>query len=86
MDQLRSSGSDRRCLSRLLGRPGLGVVQGRLRNLAAAGTLTTRVVPMVIVGSAGTGIVRRLKLDSVVIRIALRASRCRSLCWSCARA
>jgi uncharacterized BrkB/YihY/UPF0761 family membrane protein len=58
-----------RCLSRLLGRPGSGVVVGKLRNLGIAAALTTLVVLMVIVGSAGTGLVRELGLDPFLTRL-----------------
>ena len=60
-----------RCLSRLLGIPGAGMVVGKLRNLGIAAALTTLVVLMVIVASAGTGIVRRLEVDSLLLRLAV---------------
>jgi uncharacterized BrkB/YihY/UPF0761 family membrane protein len=60
-----------RCLSRLLALPGAGIVVGKLRNLAIAAALTTLIVLMVIVASAGTGIVRRLEVDSLLIRLAV---------------
>jgi uncharacterized BrkB/YihY/UPF0761 family membrane protein len=58
-----------RCLSRLVGRPGSGMVIGKLRNLGVAAALTTLVVLMVIVGSAGTGVVRQLGLDPFLTRL-----------------
>jgi len=58
-----------RCLTRLLALPGPGVVLGKLRNLAVAAALTTLIVLMVIVASAGTGLVHHLKLDSLVVRL-----------------
>lgn len=59
-----------RCLSRLLGRSGGGVVLGKLRNLGVAAALTTLIVLMVLVASAGTGVLRRLEVDSLLIRVA----------------
>ncbi len=58
-----------RCLSRLLGRSGAGVVLGKLRNLGVAAALTILIVLMVAVASAGTGVVRRLRVDSLLIRV-----------------
>jgi uncharacterized BrkB/YihY/UPF0761 family membrane protein len=58
-----------RVLLRLLGRPGRGFVLGKLRNLAVSAALTTVIVLMVIAGSAGTGIVRRLELAPALTRI-----------------
>lgn len=60
-----------RCLSRLLGIPGPGIVIGKLRNIGIAAALTTLIVVMVIVASAGTGLVRRLHVDAVFIRLAV---------------
>lgn len=58
-----------RCLSRLLGIPGTGIVLGKLRNLGIAAALTILIVLMVIVASAGTGLVHRLEVDYVLIRL-----------------
>lgn len=55
-----------RCLSRLLALRGTGIVIGKLRNLAVAGGLATLLVLMVLVASAGTGILRQLGLDSTL--------------------
>jgi uncharacterized BrkB/YihY/UPF0761 family membrane protein len=60
-----------RCLSRLLDRSGAGVVLGKLRNLGVAAALTALIVLMVVVASAGTGLVRRLHVDSVLLRVAV---------------
>ena len=60
-----------RCLSRMLTLPGSGIVVGKLRNLGIAAALTTLIVLMVIVASAGTDIVRRLGVDSVLIRVSV---------------
>jgi membrane protein len=60
-----------RCLSRLLERSGPGLVLGKLRNLGVAAALTTLIVLMVLVASAGTGLVRRLEVDSLLIRVAV---------------
>jgi uncharacterized BrkB/YihY/UPF0761 family membrane protein len=60
-----------RCLTRLLGLPGAGIVRGRLRNLRIAAALTTLIVLMVLVASAGTGIARRLQVNSLLLRLAV---------------
>jgi uncharacterized BrkB/YihY/UPF0761 family membrane protein len=59
-----------RCVTRLLGLPGTGIVRGKLRNIRVAAALSLLVVLMVVVASAGTGIVHRLGVDSLVLRIA----------------
>lgn len=60
-----------RCLGRVLARSGLGLVLGKLRNLALAAAVTTVIVLMVVVASAGTGLGRRLGLDPTLIRLAI---------------
>jgi uncharacterized BrkB/YihY/UPF0761 family membrane protein len=60
-----------RCLTRLLALPGTGIVRGKLRNLGVAAALTTLIVLMVLVASVGTGIVRRLEIDSLLVRLAV---------------
>ncbi len=60
-----------RCLTRLLGVPGAGIVRGRLRNLRIAAALTTLIVLMVLVASAGTGIAHRLGVNSLLLRVAV---------------
>lgn len=60
-----------RCLTRLLARSGIGLVLGKLRNLALAGAVTTVIVLMVLVASAGTGLVRRLDVSPALIRLGI---------------
>jgi uncharacterized BrkB/YihY/UPF0761 family membrane protein len=60
-----------RCVSRLLGLPGTGIVRGRLRNVRTAAALTLLIVLMVLVASAGTGIAHRLSINSLLLRLAL---------------
>jgi uncharacterized BrkB/YihY/UPF0761 family membrane protein len=60
-----------RCVTRLLALPGPGIVRGKLRNLGVAGALTILIVLMVLVASVGTGIARRLEVDSVLVRLAV---------------
>lgn len=60
-----------RCLVRLLGLRGAGIVLGKLRNLGIAGALSLLVVLMVLVASVGTGLAHRLGLNSTVIAIAV---------------
>ncbi len=60
-----------RCLSRLLDRSGAGVVLGKVRNLGVAAALTTLIVLMVLVASAGTGVVKRLEIDPLLLRVAV---------------
>jgi membrane protein len=58
-----------RYLSRLVSRTGPGPVLGKLRNLGVAAALTALIVLMVVAASAGTGVVRRLHVDSVLLRV-----------------
>jgi uncharacterized BrkB/YihY/UPF0761 family membrane protein len=60
-----------RCLYRLLGRPTVGIVRGKLRNLAVAGVVAVVIVLMVAVATAGTDLVRRLHIDAATIRLAV---------------
>jgi uncharacterized BrkB/YihY/UPF0761 family membrane protein len=60
-----------RCLSRLLDLPGSGIVVGKLRNLGVTAVVTTLIVLLVVVATAGTGLVGRLHIDHLVIRIAV---------------
>jgi uncharacterized BrkB/YihY/UPF0761 family membrane protein len=60
-----------RGLTKLLGIPGKGILVGKLRNIAVAGALSVLVVLMVLVASAGTGVVHELKLESVLTRLAV---------------
>lgn len=58
-----------RCVTRLLDLPTAGIVRGRLRNLRIAAALTMLIVLMVLVASAGTGIARRLEVNSLLLRV-----------------
>jgi uncharacterized BrkB/YihY/UPF0761 family membrane protein len=58
-----------RCLQRLLDRPSAGVVLGKLRNLAVATVVAVVIVLMVVVATAGTDLVGRLKLDPAIVRV-----------------
>ena len=60
-----------RCLQRLLARPGLGVVVGKLRNLGIALAVAVLIVLMVAVATAGTDLVRRLDVAAWIIRVAV---------------
>ncbi len=60
-----------RSLSRLSGGAGSGIVVGKLRNIGVAAAVTVLIVIMVLVASAGTGVVRELRLSSVLTRIAV---------------
>jgi uncharacterized BrkB/YihY/UPF0761 family membrane protein len=60
-----------RCVTRLLGLPGTGIVRGRLRNIRVAAALALLIVLTVAVASAGTGIVHRLGIDALVLRVAV---------------
>ncbi len=60
-----------RCLSRMLARGATNPVLGKLRNLGVAFAVAVLVVLMVVVGSAGTGLVHRLEVDSTLVRIIL---------------
>jgi uncharacterized BrkB/YihY/UPF0761 family membrane protein len=77
-----------RSLSRLLGGAGKGMVVGRLRNVGVAAAVTVLVVMMVLVASAGTGLVSELRLNAALTRIAvplasigLTALICGGLYW-----
>jgi uncharacterized BrkB/YihY/UPF0761 family membrane protein len=60
-----------RVLSRLLSHSGIGIVLGKLRNLGVAAAVTMIIVVMVLMASAGTGLVRRLDVNPTLIRIAV---------------
>jgi uncharacterized BrkB/YihY/UPF0761 family membrane protein len=60
-----------RCLSRLLARPGIGFVLGKLRNLAVAAVVAVVIVLMVAAATAGTGLVQRLHISSTFVRLAV---------------
>ena len=58
-----------RSLSRLMGGSSKGMVVGKLRNIGVVAAVTVLVVMMVLVASAGTGVVRELRLNSALTRI-----------------
>lgn len=58
-----------RSLARLVGGRGKGAVAGKLRNIGVAAAVTVLLVMMVVVASAGTGLIRELRLDAVLTRI-----------------
>jgi uncharacterized BrkB/YihY/UPF0761 family membrane protein len=60
-----------RVLLRLLGRPGRGFVLGKLRNLGVAAVVSVVIVLMVLAATAGTGLVRRVEINSTLIRLAV---------------
>jgi membrane protein len=60
-----------RVLSRLLSLPARGILLGKLHNLGVTATVTVLIVMMVLVGSAGTGVVQRLDVNATVIRLLL---------------
>lgn len=59
----------KRSLSRLMGQQGQSMVVGKLRDIGVAAAVTVLVVMMVLVASVGTGVVRELRLNSVLTRI-----------------
>jgi uncharacterized BrkB/YihY/UPF0761 family membrane protein len=78
-----------RALSRLRGAAGKGMLVGKLRQIGVAGAVTLLLVIMVLVASAGTGLVRELRLNSVPTRvgvpiasIALTAAICAGVYWA----
>jgi uncharacterized BrkB/YihY/UPF0761 family membrane protein len=58
-----------RSLGRVLGASGPGIVLGKLRNLAVAATLAVLIVLMLVVASAGTGLIHRLEVSSLLVRL-----------------
>lgn len=60
-----------RCLSRMLSIRGPNPVVGQLRNLGVALAVAVLVVMMVLLATAGTGLVDRLHLNATVVRVAL---------------
>lgn len=58
-----------RGLLRLVGESGKGAVVGKLRNIGVAAAVTVLTVIMVLVASAGTGLVRELRLNAAPTRI-----------------
>lgn len=77
-----------RSLAPLVQTPGRSAVLGKLRNLGVAGGVAVLVVIMVLVGSAGTGVVRELGVNAVLTRvlvpavsIALTSLICAAVYW-----
>ena len=58
-----------RSLARQMGQAGKGIVIGKLRNIGVAAAVTILVVMMVLVASAGTGVVMELGLNSALTRV-----------------
>jgi len=58
-----------RSLGRVLEASGPGIVLGKLRNLAVAATLALLIVLMLVVASAGTGLIHRLEVSSLLLRL-----------------
>jgi uncharacterized BrkB/YihY/UPF0761 family membrane protein len=62
-----------RVLYRVLGRPDSGIVIGKLRTIGITAAVTVLMVLMVAVASAGTGLVHRLDISSLLIRLLVPA-------------
>ena len=60
-----------RCLSRMLSIEGPNPVVGKLRNLGVAFAVAALVVVMVLLATAGTGLVDRLHLNATMVRVAV---------------
>lgn len=58
-----------RCISRLLARERGGPVIGKLRNLGIAAAVAVLIVLLVIVATAGTGLVERIGVDATLVRV-----------------
>ena len=58
-----------RCLARLLARERGGPVIGKLRNLGIAAIVAALIVLLVLVATAGTGLVERIGVDATLLRI-----------------
>ena len=58
-----------RCMTRLLALPGTGIVRGKLRNIRVVAALALLIVLTVLVASAGTGIVHRLGVAPLAVRV-----------------
>jgi uncharacterized BrkB/YihY/UPF0761 family membrane protein len=81
-----------RSLAPLVQTPGPSAVLGKLRNLGVAGGVAVLVVIMVLVGSAGTGVVRELGVNALLTRvlvpavsIALTSLICAAVYWVLSR-
>jgi uncharacterized BrkB/YihY/UPF0761 family membrane protein len=60
-----------RCLSRTLSIKAPNPVVGKLRNIGVAFAVAALVVMMVLLATAGTGLVDRLHLNATLVRVAL---------------
>ncbi|MGZ4287746.1 MAG: YhjD/YihY/BrkB family envelope integrity protein [Solirubrobacteraceae bacterium] len=60
-----------RCLSRMLSIKGSNPVLGKLRNMGVAFAVAGLVVVMVLLATAGTGLVDRLHFNATLVRLAL---------------
>jgi uncharacterized BrkB/YihY/UPF0761 family membrane protein len=60
-----------RCLSRTLSIKALNPVVGKLRNIGVAFAVAALVVLMVLLATAGTGLVDRLHLNATLVRVAV---------------
>jgi membrane protein len=58
-----------RCLGRMLARPEHNPLLGKLHNIAVAAAVAVLIVLMVLLASAGTGLIHRLEVDSTLVRI-----------------
>jgi uncharacterized BrkB/YihY/UPF0761 family membrane protein len=58
-----------RCLARLLARERGGPLIGKLRNLGIAAVVAALIVLLVLVATAGTGLVERIGVDATLLRI-----------------
>ena len=58
-----------RCLARLLARERGGPLIGKLRNLGIAAVMAALIVLLVLVATAGTGLVERIGVDATLLRI-----------------
>jgi uncharacterized BrkB/YihY/UPF0761 family membrane protein len=66
-----SVGVINRCLSRMLSIKGPNLVLGKLRDIGVAFALAALVVVLVLLATAGTGLVDRLHVNGTLVRVAL---------------
>ena len=66
-----SVGVINRCLSRMLSIKGPNPVLGKLRDIGVAFAVAALVVVLVLLASAGTGLVDRLHVNATLVRVAL---------------
>jgi membrane protein len=58
-----------RCLGRMLARKEHNPLLGKLHNVGVAAAVAVLIVRMVVLASAGTGLIHRLEVDSTLVRI-----------------